>query len=57
VGKRTSTLKGTRNTVIRGGLLAPDLASRGGEFLVVDVIDEDMWMRLKDVEFVTRARI
>ena len=55
--RQTETVVINVDTVIRGGLLAPDLASRGGEFLVVDVIDEDMWMRLKDVEFVTRARI
>jgi len=45
------------NIIIRGGLVAPDLSSKGGELLVVDVIDEDMWTRLKAVEFVTRARL
>jgi len=38
-------------------LVTPDLSSKGGELLVVDVIDEDMWRRLKAVEFVTRARL
>ena len=43
------------NTIVCGGLLAPDLESRGGEHLVIDVIDEDLWKRLKVVEFVTNA--
>lgn len=45
------------NTIVRGGLLTPDLDSNGGEHLVIDVIDEDMWRRLKTVELVTNARI
>ena len=45
------------NIIIRGGLVTPDLSSKGGELLVVDVINEDMWRRLKAVEFVTQARL
>jgi len=41
------------NINVRGGLLAADLESNGRELLVVDVIDEDMWRRLKAVELVT----
>ena len=55
--RQTETVVIDVKTIIRGGLLAPDKASRGGEFLVVDVIDKDMWMRLKDVEFVMCAKI
>jgi hypothetical protein len=45
------------NIIIRGGLVAEDLSSKVGEFLVVDAIDEDMWRRLKGIEFVVRARV
>jgi hypothetical protein len=55
--RKVETLIIEANIIVRGGLVAADLASNGGEMLVVDGIDEDMWMRLKSVEFVTRARL
>jgi hypothetical protein len=55
--RRIETLIIEANIIIRGGLVAADLASNGGEMLVIDGIDEDMWRRLKSVEFVTRARL
>jgi hypothetical protein len=33
----------------------PDLESQGGELLVNNFIDEDMWMRMKKIELVTRS--
>ena len=32
-------------------------SSKGGEHLVIDVVDKDMWRRLKTVELVTDAQI
>jgi len=55
--RRTETIIIEANIIIRGGLVAADLASAAGEMLVVDVIDEDMWRRLKSVEFITHARL
>jgi hypothetical protein len=55
--RRTDMIIIDANIVIRGGLVMADLASVGGELLVVDVIDEDMWRRLKSVELITRATI
>jgi hypothetical protein len=45
------------NTIIRGGLLMPDLESQGSEVLVNNFIDEDMWMRLKTIELVIRSKL
>lgn len=54
--RRVETIIIDANIIIRAGLVSADLASNGGEMLVVDAIDEDMWRRLKSVEFITRAR-
>lgn len=35
-------------SIIRGALLAPDF-SREGDYLVMDIVDEDMWLRLKQM--------
>lgn len=45
------------NTIVRGGLLVEDFASAGPEHLVVNFIDQDMWMRLKSIKLVTNAPI
>lgn len=47
--RRTHSVVIDTSTIIRGALLTPDISSRGGEYLVVDTIDEDMWRRLKSV--------
>jgi hypothetical protein len=45
------------NAIIRGALLAEDLSSRGAEHLVVNFIDQDMWMRMQSIDLVTNANI
>ncbi|KAF8956124.1 hypothetical protein BDZ97DRAFT_1907300 [Flammula alnicola] len=54
---RASSLFIDANSIIRGGLLVDDYASDAGEFLVVDFIDEDMWMRMKSTVLLTHANI
>lgn len=38
-------------TLVRGALLVPDFSEKwpGDEYLVVDVVDADMWLRMKDL--------
>lgn len=38
-------------TLVRGALLVPDFAEKwpGDEYIVVDVVDADMWLRMKDL--------
>ncbi|KAJ3540473.1 hypothetical protein NMY22_g4276 [Coprinellus aureogranulatus] len=38
-------------TLVRGALLVPDFAEKwpGDEYLVMDVVDADMWLRMKDI--------
>ncbi|KDR67396.1 hypothetical protein GALMADRAFT_232065 [Galerina marginata CBS 339.88] len=45
------------NAIIRGGFVVPDHGSRSGESFVVNFTDEDIWLRLKSTELVTRANI
>lgn len=54
---RGSSLFIDTNSIIRGALLAEDPSSPGGEHLVVDFIDKDMWMRLKSTTLITNAVI
>jgi len=42
--------------IVRGGLLTKDGLSET-EYLVIDVIDEDMWRRLKQVDIVTGSSL
>lgn len=48
-------------TLIRGALLVPDFSEKwpGDDFLVMDVVDPDMWLRMKDIghRVLTRARL
>lgn len=47
------------NTIIRGALLTPDPSSEEDDRILVDLVDEDMWMRFKssNVNLVQRANI
>jgi hypothetical protein len=46
------------NSIIRGGLLVEDHTSEDGkDRFIVDVTDEDMWMRMKGLELVAHAKI
>lgn len=45
------------NVITHGALLASDLSLRAAECLVVNFVDQDMWMRLKTVELITGAQI
>lgn len=45
------------NSIIRGALLAADGLSQEGEYLVVNFIDQDMWMRLKNIKLINHAQI
>jgi hypothetical protein len=47
-------------TMVRGALLVPDHGNGyGDEYLAVDVVDADMWLRMKAIsdKFVTKANI
>lgn len=47
-------------TIVRGALVVPDHSnSYGDEFFVVDVVDGDMWLRMKAIsgQVVTKAKI
>jgi hypothetical protein len=55
--RRSDSIIIDANTIIRGGLVSSDLGSGGGELLINNFIDEDMWMRLKKIDLVTRARL
>lgn len=38
-------------TILRGALLAPDhTCDAGDEYFVVDVVDQDMWLRMKQIK-------
>lgn len=50
---RESSIFINTDTIIRGALLAEDLSSRAAERLVVNFIDQDMWMWLKTVDLIT----
>lgn len=45
------------NTITRGALLASDPSSKAAERLVVNFVDQDMWMQLKTTELITGAQI
>jgi len=45
------------NSIIRGALLTKDHSSSEGECLVVNFVDQDMWMRLKTINLITHAQI
>ena len=38
------------NSVVRGALLVPD-SENPGQYLVVDTVDSDMFLRMKDLIF------
>lgn len=46
-------------SVVRGGLLAPvfEEGVQMDEYLIVDVIDEDMWWRMKSVKLIKKAKL
>ena len=54
---RSASLFIDTNSIIRGALLAADGLSREGEYLVVNFIDQDMWMRLQTLKLVYHAKI
>jgi hypothetical protein len=45
------------NVITRGALLVSDPSSRAAERLVVNFVDQDMWMRLKEIELITEAEM
>ena len=53
--RRSSSVVIDTKLIIRGALLTRDLMSANGEYLVVDSIDEDFWLRFKSVELVQNA--
>lgn len=56
---RGSSILIDTDRIIRGGLLAedPDSPITVQERLVVNFIDQDMWMRLKSIELITNANM
>lgn len=54
---RGSSMFINMNLIIRGALLASDPSSRVAECLVVNFVDQDMWMQLKAIELITEAEI
>lgn len=45
-------------SIVRGALLVEDFgAEYGDEYLVIDVVDSDMWLRLKMLGFVQRVNL
>jgi len=53
---RASAVVINTQSIIRGGLLVKDCSSPM-DFLVVEFVDEDMWIRLKTTNLVKNARI
>lgn len=45
------------NRIVRGALLAEDPSSPVAERLVVNFIDQDMWMRLKTIKLIPNANM
>lgn len=54
---RGSSILIDTDRIIQGGLLAEDPDSPVAECLVVNFIDQDMWMRLKSIELITNANM
>jgi len=54
---RSSSVVINTKLIVRGALLTRDLMSENGEYLVIDSIDEDFWLRLKSVELVQNAHL
>jgi len=55
--RRSSSVVIDTKLIVRGALLTRDLMSANGEYLVVDSIDEDFWLRFKSVELVQNAHL
>ncbi len=54
---RSASLFIDTNSIIRGALLAKDGLSNEGDYLVVNFIDQDMWMRLQTLKLIYHAKI
>jgi len=45
-------------SIVQGALLVKDFgAEYGDEYLVIDVVDSDMWLRLKTLALVQRVNL
>jgi hypothetical protein len=55
--RRSSSIVINTKLIVCGALLTRDLMSANGEYLVVDSIDEDFWIRLKSVELLQNAHL
>ena len=54
---RSASLFIDANSIIRGALLAKDGLSNKGEYLVVNFIDQDMWVWLQTLNLIYHAKI